>query len=56
VFREANDTRTDPLPTFRTVPRKIDHLFASERFFTPRGAATIVTAYSDHRIYLGGFG
>jgi endonuclease/exonuclease/phosphatase family metal-dependent hydrolase len=55
VFREADDTRTDPIPTFITVPRKIDYLFAGERFFTPRGAATAATGLSDHRMYLGVF-
>jgi endonuclease/exonuclease/phosphatase family metal-dependent hydrolase len=55
VFREA-DTRTNPRPTFSTVPRKIDYLFGSRRFFTPRAAATAGTRYSDHRMYLGTFG
>jgi endonuclease/exonuclease/phosphatase family metal-dependent hydrolase len=56
VFSEANVTRVNPLPTFATVPRKIDYLFASRRFFTARGAATAATPYSDHRMYLGTFG
>lgn len=56
VFREADDTRTDPIPTFVTVPRKIDYLFASERFFTPRAAGAAATRYSDHRMYVGVFG
>ena len=56
VFREADDTRTHPIPTFITVPRKIDYLFAGERFFTPRGAATAATGFSDHRMYVGVFG
>jgi endonuclease/exonuclease/phosphatase family metal-dependent hydrolase len=56
VFREANDTRVNPLPTFATVPRKIDYLFAGQRFFTPLAASTAATGYSDHRMYLGTFG
>jgi endonuclease/exonuclease/phosphatase family metal-dependent hydrolase len=56
VFGEANGTRVNPLPTFATVPRKIDYLFASRRFFTARGAAVAATRYSDHRMYLGTFG
>lgn len=56
VFREADDTRTSPMPTFVTVPRKIDYLFASQRFFTPLAAGTVATRYSDHRMYLGTFG
>jgi endonuclease/exonuclease/phosphatase family metal-dependent hydrolase len=56
VFGEANGTRVNPMPTFATVPRKIDYLFASRRFFTLRGAATAGTRYSDHRMYLGAFG
>jgi endonuclease/exonuclease/phosphatase family metal-dependent hydrolase len=56
VFREADDTRTHPIPTFITVPRKIDYLFAGERFFTPRGAAAAATGFSDHRMYVGVFG
>jgi endonuclease/exonuclease/phosphatase family metal-dependent hydrolase len=55
VFREANDTRTDPIPTFNTVPRKIDYLFAGQRYFAPVGAATARTRYSDHRMYIGVF-
>lgn len=55
VFREA-DTRTNPRPTFATVPRKIDYLFGSQRFFTPHAATTAATQYSDHRMYLGTFG
>jgi endonuclease/exonuclease/phosphatase family metal-dependent hydrolase len=56
VFAEANGTRVNPLPTFVTVPRKIDYLFASRRFFTARGVATAASPYSDHRMYLGTFG
>ena len=56
VFREANDTRTNPMPTFRTVPRKIDYLFGSQRFLVPRGAGAVTTPFSDHRMYLGTFG
>jgi endonuclease/exonuclease/phosphatase family metal-dependent hydrolase len=56
VFREADDTRIDPIPTFQTVPRKIDYLFASERFFTPRAAGAAGTRFSDHRMYVGVFG
>jgi endonuclease/exonuclease/phosphatase family metal-dependent hydrolase len=55
AFREA-DTRAVPLPTFRTVPRKIDYLFASQRFLTPIAAGTVLTRFSDHRMYLGTFG
>ena len=56
AFREADDTRVDPLPTFATVPRKIDYLFAGQRFFAPRGATVAGTRYSDHRMYIGLFG
>ena len=56
VFREANDTRTNPMPTFRTVARKIDYLFASQGFLSPRGSGTVTTSVSDHRMYLGTFG
>jgi endonuclease/exonuclease/phosphatase (EEP) superfamily protein YafD len=53
MFTEANRTRVNPLPTFRTVPRKIDYLFAKR--LTARGAAVVTTAYSDHRMYFGLF-
>jgi endonuclease/exonuclease/phosphatase family metal-dependent hydrolase len=53
MFAEANRTRVNPLPTFRTVPRKIDYLFA--RRLTPLGAAVATTGYSDHRMYFGVF-
>jgi endonuclease/exonuclease/phosphatase family metal-dependent hydrolase len=53
VLREA-DSRTDPQPTFVTVPRKIDYLFAGG--LRPRAAAVARTRYSDHRMYLGVFG
>ncbi len=53
MFTEANRTRVDPLPTFRTVPRKIDYLFAKR--LTAKSAAVVTTDYSDHRIYLGVF-
>ena len=56
AFREADDARAVPLPTFRTVPRKIDYLFASRRFLTPVAAGTVLTRFSDHRMYLGTFG
>jgi endonuclease/exonuclease/phosphatase family metal-dependent hydrolase len=55
AFREADD-RATPLPTFTTVPRKIDYLFGSRRFFTARGVATARSRYSDHRLYVGTFG
>jgi endonuclease/exonuclease/phosphatase family metal-dependent hydrolase len=55
LFREADGSRAHPLPTFATVPRKIDYLFAG-RWFTPRGATVAATRYSDHRMYLGAFG
>jgi endonuclease/exonuclease/phosphatase family metal-dependent hydrolase len=53
ALREA-DSRTDPRPTFATVPRKIDYLFAGR--LRPRAAAVARTPYSDHRMYLGVFG
>jgi endonuclease/exonuclease/phosphatase family metal-dependent hydrolase len=54
-FREANDDRVNPLPTFQPVPRKIDYLFGSRSFLTPSGVDTAATGYSDHRMYLGTF-
>jgi endonuclease/exonuclease/phosphatase family metal-dependent hydrolase len=53
LLREA-DSRADPRPTFTTVPRKIDYLFAGR--LRPRAAAVARTGYSDHRMYLGVFG
>ena len=53
VLREA-DNRTAPRPTFVTVPRKIDYLFAAH--LRPRAAAVARTPYSDHRMYLSVFG
>jgi endonuclease/exonuclease/phosphatase family metal-dependent hydrolase len=53
AFREA-DSRSDPRPTFATVPRKIDYLFAGR--LRPRTATVARTPYSDHRMYLGVFG
>jgi endonuclease/exonuclease/phosphatase family metal-dependent hydrolase len=55
-FREANGTRTHPLPTFTTVPRKIDYLFAGRRWLRPRAVTVATTRYSDHRMYVGTFG
>jgi endonuclease/exonuclease/phosphatase family metal-dependent hydrolase len=54
-FDEANGTRTDPLPTFITVPRKIDYLFGSRAYLNRRGAATACGRYSDHCMYFGLF-
>ena len=53
MLREA-DSRTAPRPTFVTMPRKIDYLFAAG--LRPRAAAVARTPYSDHRMYLGVFG
>jgi len=53
VLREA-DSRAAPRPTFVTVPRKIDYLFAGR--LRPRSATVARTPYSDHRMYLGVFG
>jgi endonuclease/exonuclease/phosphatase family metal-dependent hydrolase len=54
-FREANGGRTDVVPTFITVPRKIDYLFGSRDFLNRRGAGTACSGYSDHCMYLGVF-
>jgi endonuclease/exonuclease/phosphatase family metal-dependent hydrolase len=61
VFRELHETAGAlpcrcGSPTFQTTPRKIDYVFASEPHFRPRRAATIVSRYSDHRMYVGEFG
>ncbi|MEU4219181.1 endonuclease/exonuclease/phosphatase family protein [Actinoplanes sp. NPDC026623] len=53
-FQEA-DRRPEPLTTFIPAPRKIDHLFASQRFLAPHGTSTVCGAYSDHCLYLAGF-
>ncbi|HEU4350199.1 MAG TPA: endonuclease/exonuclease/phosphatase family protein [Actinoplanes sp.] len=60
VFREMDETTRRPYcrcgsPTFQPVPRKIDYVFASQRHFRPRNAATVGSRYSDHRMYLGEF-
>ena len=55
AFREADDDRDNPMPTFVGVPRKIDYLFGSKHFLAPRGMATACTIYSDHCLYLGAF-
>lgn len=54
-FREANDDRDDPMPTFIPALRKIDYIFGSLGWFLPAGAARTRTAYSDHYMYLGVF-
>ena len=61
VFREMHETAGAlpcrcGSPTFRTTPRKIDYVFASAAHFRPHGATTIVSRYSDHRMYVGVFG
>ncbi|MFI7368773.1 endonuclease/exonuclease/phosphatase family protein [Actinoplanes sp. NPDC049668] len=54
LFQEA-DGRAEPLPTF--IPRglKIDYLFGSRGFLTPRRAATACGDLSDHCLYVGSF-
>ncbi|AGZ40522.1 endonuclease/exonuclease/phosphatase family protein [Actinoplanes friuliensis] len=42
-------------PTFETVSRKIDYIFASESSFASPAAAGLRTTMSDHRIYVGTF-
>jgi endonuclease/exonuclease/phosphatase family metal-dependent hydrolase len=54
-FTEANGGRANPLPTFITVPRKIDYLFGSRDYLNRRGASTACGRYSDHCMYLGLF-
>lgn len=54
-FQEANGTRINPLPTFITVPRKIDYLFGSQGYLHRQGASTSCGRYSDHCAYLGRF-
>jgi endonuclease/exonuclease/phosphatase family metal-dependent hydrolase len=54
-FTEADGGRTGPLPTFITVPRKIDYLFGSRDYLSRRGASTACGAYSDHCMYFGLF-
>jgi endonuclease/exonuclease/phosphatase family metal-dependent hydrolase len=53
-FTEA-DQRTEPLPTFLPTPRKIDYLYASQKFLAPQSAITACGSYSDHCLYLGTF-
>lgn len=53
-FREANEDRTDPLPTFQTG-RKIDYLFGAKRYLKPADVATACSGFSDHCMYLGVF-
>lgn len=55
AYREANNDRVNPLPTFETAPRKIDYLFGAKRFLRPQAVATVCTGYSDHCMYLGEF-
>jgi endonuclease/exonuclease/phosphatase family metal-dependent hydrolase len=60
VFREMDETTRRSYcrcgsPTFQPVPRKIDYVFASQRHFRPRTAATVASRYSDHRMYIGEF-
>ena len=55
AFDEANDDRTNPLPTFRTIRSKIDYLFGSQGRLEPRGARTACGPYSDHCMYFGLF-
>ena len=60
VFREMDETTRRPYcrcgsATYQPVPRKIDYVFASQRHFRPRNAATFGTRYSDHRMYIGEF-
>jgi endonuclease/exonuclease/phosphatase family metal-dependent hydrolase len=47
-FREAENDRDDPMPTFIPAPRKIDYIFGSLGWFIPAGAARTRTPYSDH--------
>jgi len=54
AFREA-EGRADPRPTFIPVPRRIDYLFGSRGFLTPRGAATACGNLSDHCLFLASF-
>jgi endonuclease/exonuclease/phosphatase family metal-dependent hydrolase len=53
-FREANDDRVNPLPTFQTG-RKIDYLFGGKRYLKPAGVSTACSVYSDHCMYVGTF-
>ena len=55
IFREADHSRADPMPTFIPTPRKIDYLFGSRAWFATQGVAKARTAYSDHYMYLGAF-
>lgn len=57
-FIEADELRhgapeRSGLPTFRTVPRKIDYVFFSRVHFGHPQAASSLTSMSDHHIYLG---
>jgi endonuclease/exonuclease/phosphatase family metal-dependent hydrolase len=59
-FREMDETTRWPYcrcgsPTYQPAPRKIDYVFASQRHFRPRNAATVGSRFSDHRMYLGEF-
>jgi endonuclease/exonuclease/phosphatase family metal-dependent hydrolase len=54
AFQEA-DPRSEPLPTFIPVRRKIDYLYGSRPFLTPQGTVTGCGPYSDHCLYLGSF-
>jgi endonuclease/exonuclease/phosphatase family metal-dependent hydrolase len=54
AFREA-DERAVPLNTFIPTPRKIDYIFGSQLFLTPRSASTACGTISDHCLYQGTF-
>ncbi|MBB4760351.1 endonuclease/exonuclease/phosphatase family protein [Amorphoplanes digitatis] len=54
MFQEA-DGRAEPLPTFIPKWIKIDYLFGSRGFLTPRSATTACGDLSDHCLYVGSF-
>ena len=47
------DRRHGGAPTFDVANRKIDYVFVSEGLFAEHRAASIGTAMSDHRLYIG---
>jgi endonuclease/exonuclease/phosphatase family metal-dependent hydrolase len=49
--RRSANPELGGLPTF--AAKKIDYVFVSQRQFTRPRASTVVTAMSDHRVYVG---
>ena len=52
-FIETDKLRHGAQPTFDIARRKIDYIFLSAGLFTRFRAVSILTAMSDHRVYIG---